>query len=194
MVRCTCAFKVSLKGNAPLLGLISLVQANCMPHPISRRGEVGSCHVLGRITADIWGTNDFSNYCKLHLLSAYCMPGNLRMSQSVVLASFFLFVFIFERERETERDRETERQRASGGGAEREREGGRERERINAKQALGSELSGQSLTQGSNPEPRDHDLSRSQTLNRLSHPGAPGIHLSEVGSIILILQLMKQGG
>ena len=43
------------------------------------------------------------------------------------------------------RDRETERQNVSRGGA--EREGGRQ----NPKQAPGSELSAQSLTQGLNP-------------------------------------------
>ena len=51
-------------------------------------------------------------------------------------------------------------------------EGQREREPQNPKQAPGSELSAQSPTQGSH-RPRDHDLSRSWTLNRLSHPGTP---------------------
>ena len=51
-----------------------------------------------------------------------------------------------------------------------------ERERQNSNQAPSSELSAQSLMQGSNPQthrPRDHDLSQSQTLNRPSHPGVP---------------------
>ena len=50
-------------------------------------------------------------------------------------------MFIFERERERERGRERERE------AGREREG----ETQNPKQAPGSELSGQSPTQGLNP-------------------------------------------
>ena len=45
------------------------------------------------------------------------------------------------------------------------------REPQNPKQAPGSELSAQSLTRGSNS--RAHDLSQSQMLNQLSHPGAP---------------------
>ena len=49
----------------------------------------------------------------------------------------------------------------------------RERETQNLKQAPGSELSARSPTRGSNSQTRDHDLSRSRTLNRLSHPGTP---------------------
>ena len=30
---------------------------------------------------------------------------------------------------------------------------------------------------GSIPGPRDHDLSQRQTLNQLSHPGAPSTHI-----------------
>ena len=34
---------------------------------------------------------------------------------------------------------------------------------------------------GLNPHgPRDHDLSRRQTLNQLSHPGAPHISLTDI--------------
>ena len=55
--------------------------------------------------------------------------------------------------------------------------GGTEKETQNLKQAPGSELSAQSPMQGSNPravrELWDHELSRSQMLNWLSHPGAP---------------------
>ena len=50
---------------------------------------------------------------------------------------------------------------------------GRERETENAKQAPGSELSAQSPTQDSNPWSTRSWLERSQTLNRLSHPGTP---------------------
>ena len=56
-------------------------------------------------------------------------------------------------------------------------EGQRERETQNPKQAPGSELSAQSLMRGSNSRTWDHDLSRSQTLNRPSHPGAPWLVL-----------------
>ena len=77
----------------------------------------------------------------------------------------FPSLFIFERERERERETEHE-----WGGAE------RERETQNRKQAPGSKLSAQSSTRGSNSQPGDRDLSRSRTLNRLSHPGA--LHLA----------------
>ena len=52
---------------------------------------------------------------------------------------------------------------------------GRERGRQNLKQAPGSELSAETPMWGSNSQirPQDHDLSQSQTLNWLSHPGAP---------------------
>ena len=52
-------------------------------------------------------------------------------------------------------------------------EGRRERETQNPKRVPGSQLSAQSLTHSSNCEWWDHDLSRSWTLNRLSHPGTP---------------------
>ena len=45
-------------------------------------------------------------------------------------------------------------------------EGQRDRRRQNLKQAPGSELSAQNLMRVSNPQPWDHDLSRSWTLNR----------------------------
>ena len=51
-----------------------------------------------------------------------------------------------------------------GGGA--DREGDTESE-------AGSGLSAQSLMRGSNPQTVRHDLSQSQTLNHLSHSGAP---------------------
>ena len=55
---------------------------------------------------------------------------------------YFFNVYLFLRERERERERES----MSRGGAE------RERETQNLKQAPGSELSAQSLMQGSNPQ------------------------------------------
>ena len=51
------------------------------------------------------------------------------------------------------------------------REGQRERGTQNPKWAPGSKLSSQSGAR--THKPRDHDLSGSHTLNRLSHPGAP---------------------
>ena len=55
----------------------------------------------------------------------------------------------------------------------------RERERESASPSGGgAELSAQSPTRGARThEPRDHDRSRSWTLNRLSHPGAPTMSL-----------------
>ena len=54
----------------------------------------------------------------------------------------------------------------TGGGAE------RERETQNLKQAPCSELSAQSPMGAQTQELRDHDLSQSRMLSRLSHPGA----------------------
>ena len=52
--------------------------------------------------------------------------------------------------------------------------GGAERERDTESEA-GSKLSAQSPMQGLNSQTQNHSLSWSQTLNRLSHPGAPEI-------------------
>ena len=62
----------------------------------------------------------------------------------------------------------TKRERAQAGVQQ------RERETQNPKQAPGSELSAQSPTRPQTHKPQDHDLSRSRTLNQLSHPDAPG--------------------
>ena len=62
--------------------------------------------------------------------------------------------------------------------------GQRERHTQNPKQAPGSELSARCPTQARTHEPWDHHLSRSQTLNWLSHPGAPCI-LSLTNKLIL---------
>lgn len=74
------------------------------------------------------------------------------------LLLFLMFSFKREREKECERER------------------GRERRRQNLKQAPGSYLSAQSLTQGF--ELKNHEIMtwaqvKSWILNRLSHPGAP---------------------
>ena len=56
-------------------------------------------------------------------------------------------------------------------------EGQRERETQNPQRAPGSEPSTQSPMWGSNPwTVQDHDLSQSQTLNRVNHPGAPELY------------------
>ena len=68
---------------------------------------------------------------------------------------------------ERERQRQRQRQSVIGGGAE------RERETRNLKQVPGSELSAQSLMQGSNSQTVRSWPEQSRTLNRLSHPGAP---------------------
>ena len=96
------------------------------------------------------------------------------------MSGFFITifsVFIFERERETEHEKGRDR----------------EREIENLKQAQGSELSAQSPTQGLNSEPRDHNLSQSQTLNRLSHPGAPERETGSKAGSILSAQSPMQG-
>ena len=64
-----------------------------------------------------------------------------------------------------------ERERMSRGGA--ERDGDTESE-------AGSSLSCQHRAWhgAQTPEPQDHDLSQSQTLNRLSHPGALAFFLN----------------
>ena len=65
---------------------------------------------------------------------------------------------------------EKERQSVRGGGTERERERGRHRN-WSRLQALSCQH--RAGCRARTHEPRDHDLSRSQMLNWLSHPGAP---------------------
>ena len=77
-------------------------------------------------------------------------------------------MFTYLRERQRQRDREREIQSVSRGGGHQ-----RERKIQNPKQAPGSELSAQSPMWGLNPWTWDHDLSWSQMLNWLSHPGTP---------------------
>ena len=56
---------------------------------------------------------------------------------------------------------------------EEQREGDTESEADSRLRAVSTEPDvGLELT---NPEPRDHDLSQSRTLNRLSHPRTPGM-------------------
>ena len=77
---------------------------------------------------------------------------------------FFLIVFnvyLFLRQRETEHEWG---------------EGQRERETQNRKQAPSCQH--RARRRDRTREPRDHDLSRSRTLNRLSHPGTPLIFLN----------------
>ena len=79
--------------------------------------------------------------------------------------NFFNVLFLLLRDRETERERE--RQHEWGRGRE------RRRHRIQSRlQALSCQHRARSRARIH--EPRDHDLSRSQMLNRLSHPGTPG--------------------
>ena len=84
-------------------------------------------------------------------------------SSEVFFLNFFL-MFIFDRERERER----ERQSMSGGGA--ERRGDTESEAGSRLRAVGT---GPDAGLEPTDQLRDHDLSQSRTLNRLSHPGAP---------------------
>ena len=83
-------------------------------------------------------------------------------------------MFIFERERQT--DRQRERQSVSRGGAER----GRHRIRSRLRAPSCQHRAGRGAR---THEPRDRDLSPSQTLNRLSPPGAPQVcHLKTTSS------------
>ena len=69
-----------------------------------------------------------------------------------------------------ERERERDRQSMSGGGAEREG---------NTESEASSRLASTEPNAGfQTHELQDHDLSRSWTLNRLSHPGAPKLTYS----------------
>ena len=78
----------------------------------------------------------------------------------------FFNVYLFLREIETETEHEQGRGRE------------KERETQTPKQAAGSELSAQSPMGARTHKQWDRDLSRSQTLNWLSHPGAPRTHLN----------------
>ena len=78
--------------------------------------------------------------------------------------SIFFNVYWFLRERE--------RECVSGEGAEKETQ--------NPKPAPSSELSAQSPRGARTHGPRDHDLSRSRTLNQLSHPGAPVVYFYQI--------------
>ena len=80
------------------------------------------------------------------------------MERSPTFLSFFLcFIYFWDRERQS----------ISGRGAE------RERETQNLKQAPGSELQHRAWRRARTHVLCDHDVSWSQTLNQLSHPGAP---------------------
>ena len=95
-----------------------------------------------------------TNHC-LQLVRNFHNPKLLFFSNELF---FLLFIYLFW---------ETERKNASGGGAEKERR----RERENPKQAPSCQH--RTLRGAWTHEPRDHDLSWSQTLKQLSHPGAP---------------------
>ena len=58
--------------------------------------------------------------------------------------------------------------------------GGGGRERGDRGSKAGSVLTAESRTWAQTHEPRDHALNRSQTLNQLSHPGAPVSHTLKV--------------
>ena len=64
----------------------------------------------------------------------------------------------------------------------------RERETQNLKQAPGSELLARARRGARTHGPRDHDLSRSRMLHRLSQPGAPRrIHLKGAVRCVKVL-------
>ena len=88
------------------------------------------------------------------IVTAWC----LYFIANFFLLLFFLHLFIFERQRETEHEQGRGRERG--------------RHRIRSRlQALGCQHRAQYGAR--THEPWDHDLSRSRTLNRLSHPGTP---------------------
>ena len=80
---------------------------------------------------------------------------------------FFHCLFIFERQRDTEHEWGR----------------GRERETQNLKQAPGSELTAPEPDVGLEPTNWDHDPSRSQMLNWLSHPGALNWSILDINKI-----------
>ena len=80
------------------------------------------------------------------------------------LPLFFNIIFFFKRLFIVQRQRETEHEHGRG----RERRRHRIRSRLRALSRQHGARRG-----ARTHEPRDRDLSRSQTLNRLSHPGAP---------------------
>ena len=99
------------------------------------------------------------------LLPILCLPLSLTILWSYVFIFFLIFfnVYLFLRQRETEHEQGRVR--------------GRGRQRIGSRlQALSCQhrVRRGALTQ----KPWDHDLSWSQTLNRLSHPGAPRYPMS----------------
>ena len=93
-----------------------------------------------------------------HILVFYLLLHLKKFIIFLLKKCFLTFIYLWE----------TERGRV---GAE---EGQRERETQNTKQAAGSELSAQSLTQGPNSQTaRSWPEPKSGRLNRLSHPGIP---------------------
>ena len=98
-----------------------------------------------------FGDSEVERCCYSQCQTNYCL---------CFLLEVFFLMFIFDRERERERAR------MSGGGAER----GRHRiwSRLQAPSCQHRARCG-----APTHEPWDHDLSRSQKLNQLSHPGAP---------------------
>ena len=99
----------------------------------------------------------------VYLLSTRKVSGVRQVFLSFFLL-IFLLMFIYFWKRDRERGRERKRQSVSRGGA--EKEGGTESEAGSRFQAVNRGGCG-AHTQ----EPRDHDLTWSQTLNQLSHPG-----------------------
>ena len=87
----------------------------------------------------------------------------VRLGISFLFFKYIFLMFIFDGERERKR------QSTSGEGI--DREGDRVRSRL---QALICQHRAQHRAQ--THEPWDHYLSQSQVLNRLSHPGTPGIY------------------
>ena len=88
-------------------------------------------------------------------------------SKPLCFIFFFKILFIYLRERQRQRQRTHSREHNQDGRAEGEGEAG----------WLAPHWAG-SLAQCLIPGPWDHDLNWRQTLNQLSHPGAPVLHFS----------------
>ena len=124
--------------------------------------KIGGHRIWSRLCADrltavspMWGLNSWTS-------RSWPEPkSDIQPTEPPSCPSFSFNVYLFLRERQS----------TSRGSAERERE--RQTDRQNSKHALSSELSAQSLTWSSTHKLRDHDMSRSQTLNWLSHPCTP---------------------
>ena len=99
------------------------------------------------------------------------------LSRNTFILKFFMFIYLWERKK-------------VGAG-----EGQKERETQNPKQDLGSWACQHRAPRGTRThQPWDHDQSRSWTLNRLSHPGAPILFFFNLFMVLGILEAGRSTG